>query len=166
MKAIRNRRWLLVGMDYFTKWVEVEPLANIWYTNVKRFVWKNIMTLFGVPKVLILDNTLQFDSKAFRRYCMELGITNRYSTPSYLQGNGQAEATKKAIVNDLKKRLNDSKGWWTEELPSMLWAYRTTPRHFIRETPFLMTYGADVVIPMEMELLTSRIDMLNMEKND
>lgn len=124
------------------------------------------MTLFGVPKVLILDNTLQFDSKAFWRYCMELGITNRYSTPSYLQGNGQAEATKKAIVNDLKKRLNDSKGWWTKELPSMLWAYRTTPRHFIRETPFLMTYGAEVVIPMEMELLTSRIDMLNMEKND
>lgn len=166
MKAIRNRRWLLVGMDYFTKWVEVEPLTNIRYTNVKRFVWKNIMTLFGVPKVLILDNTLQFDSKAFRQYCMELGITNRYSTPSYLQGNGQAEATKKAIVNDLKKRLNDSKGWWTEELPSMMWAYRTTPRHFIRETPFLMTYGAKVVIPMEMELLTSRIDMLNMEKND
>lgn len=83
-KAMGNRKWLLVGMDYFTKWVEVEPLANIRGMDVKRFVWKNIVTWFGVLKVLISDNGLRFDSKVFRRYCSELGITNRYSTPSLL----------------------------------------------------------------------------------
>jgi len=73
-----------------------------------------------VPKVLISDNGLQFDSKAFWRYCSELGITNRYLTPSYPQGNGQAEATNKSIVNGLRRRLNDSKGQWVEELSSIL----------------------------------------------
>ena len=102
-KATGNRKWLLVGTDYFTKWMEVEPLADIRDTYVKRFVWNNIVTRFGVPKFLISNNGLQFDSKAFQRYCLELGITNRYSTPSYRQGNGQAEATNKSIVNGLKR---------------------------------------------------------------
>ena len=73
----------LVGTDYFSKWVEAEPLANIRDVDAKRFVWKNIVTRFGVPHVLISDNGFQFDSKMFRRYCGELGITNRYSTPVY-----------------------------------------------------------------------------------
>ena len=55
--------------------------------------------------MLISDNGLQFDSKMFRRYCGELGITNKYSTPAYPQGNGQVEAVNKVIVNGLKKRL-------------------------------------------------------------
>ena len=111
-KAAGNKRYLLVGTDYFTKWVEAEPLANIRDADAKRFVWRNIVTRFGVPRVLISDNGLQFDSKAFRRYCCELGITNRYSTPAYLQGNGQAEASNKVIVNGQKKRLDDAKGRW------------------------------------------------------
>ena len=68
------------------------------------------MTQFGIPKVLISDNRLQFDSKAFQRYYLELGITNMYSTSSYSQSNGQAEAINKSIMNGLKKRLDDSKG--------------------------------------------------------
>lgn len=65
-RATGNRRWLLVATDYFTKWVEAEPLASIRDTNVTRFVWKNIVMQFGVPRVLVSENGLQFDSKAFR----------------------------------------------------------------------------------------------------
>ena len=84
LKAAENKRYLLVGMDYFTKWVEAEPLANIRDMETKRFVWKNIVTRFGIPHTLILDNGLQFDSKAFKRYCCDLGITNRYFISAYL----------------------------------------------------------------------------------
>ena len=59
-------------MDYFTKWVEAEPLANIKDVDIKRFIWKNIVTRFGVPYVLISNNGLQFDSKTFRKYCSDL----------------------------------------------------------------------------------------------
>ena len=83
-KAVENKRYLLVSTDYFTKWVETEPLANIRDVDVKKFVFKNIVTRFGVPHTLISNNGLQFDSKAFRRYCCELEITNRYSTLAYL----------------------------------------------------------------------------------
>ena len=84
-------------------WVEAKPLSNIRDMDAKRFIWRNIVTRFGVPHTLISDNGLQFDSKAFRRYYRELGIRNRYSTPAYPQGNGQAKVVNKAIVSRLKK---------------------------------------------------------------
>ena len=116
--------------------------------------------------MLISDNSLQFDSKMFRRYCGELGITNRYSTPAYPQGNGHAEAVNKVMVNGLKKRLDDAKGKWVEELPYVLWSYRTTPRRFTGETPFSMTYGAEAVIPLETGFPMSRTSPFNPRDND
>ena len=73
-----------------------------------------------VPRTLISDNGLQFDSKSFRRYCCDLGITNRYSTLAYPQGNEQVKAMNKVIVNGLKKRLDDAKEKWVEELSQFL----------------------------------------------
>ena len=109
-KAAGNKRYIIVGTDYFTKLVEAEPLANIRDVDAQKFIWKNIITRFGTPHTLISDNGLQFDSKNFREYCCEFGITNRYSTPAYPQGNGQVEAVNKVIVNGLKKRLDETKG--------------------------------------------------------
>ena len=116
--------------------------------------------------MLILDNGLQFDSKTFKRYCGELGIINRYSTPAYPQGNGQVEAVNKVIVSGLNKRLNDAKGRWVEELPHVLWTYRTTPRRSTGETSFSMTYGAEAVIPLETGFPMTRTSSFNPKDND
>ena len=116
--------------------------------------------------MLISDNGLQFDSKMFRRYCGELGIINRYSTPAYPQRNGEADAVNKVIVSGLKKMLDDAKGKWVEELPHVLWTYKTTPRRSTGETPFSMTYGAEVVIPLEIGFPMSRTSSFNPKDND
>ena len=115
---------------------EAEALANIRDVDVKKFIWKNIVTRFGVPNTLISNNGLQFDSRAFRDFCRDLGIMNRYSTPAYPQSNGQAEAVNKAILNGLKRRLDSAKGNWVEELLNFLWAYQTTPHRSTGETSF------------------------------
>ena len=78
-----------------------------------------------------------------------MGIINKYSTLAYSQGNGQAETVNKVIVNGLKKRLDNAKGKWVEELPHVQWTYQTTPRRSIGETLFSMSYGAEAVIPIE-----------------
>ena len=121
---------------------------------------------FGTPHTLISDNGLQFDSKAFRQYCSNLWIKNRYSTPAYPQRNGQAEAVNKVIVNGLKKRLDDAKGKWVEELPHVLWTYRTMPRRSTGETPFSMAYGAEAVIPLETGFPTLRTSTFTSNGND
>ena len=165
-KAVGNKKYLLVCTDYFTKWVEVDPLANIRDVDIKMFIWKNIVTRFGVPNVLISDNGLQFDSKAFMKYCSDLGVKNRYSTPAYPQGNRQAEAVNKVILNGLKKRLDDVKGRWVEELPHVLWTYRTMPRKSTGETSFSMTYGAEAVIPLENSFPTMRSSTFTSDRNN
>ena len=124
------------------------------------------MTRFGTPHTLISDNGLQFESKAFRQYCSDLGIKNRYSTPAYPQGNGQVETVNKVIVNGLKKRLDDAKEKCVEELPHVLWTYRTTPRRSTGETPFSMTYRAEAVIPLETRFPTLRTSTFPSNSND
>ena len=147
-------------VDYFTKWEEVEALVNIQDMNVKKFEWKNIVTRFGVLDSLISNNGLQFDSRAFRKFCSDLGIKNRYSIPAYPQSNGQAEATNKAIVNSLKKMLDGAKGKWAEELPNVLWAYRTTLRRSTKETSFSLTYGVEFAPAQNGRLLVESLDFL------
>ncbi|XP_075649989.1 uncharacterized protein LOC142620512 [Castanea sativa] len=161
-----NRRWLFVGTNYFTKWVEAEPLSNIKDVDAKKFVWKNIVTRFGIPHTLILNNGLQFDSKTFRRYYCELDIRNSYSTPAYPQGNRLAEVVNKVIVNGLKKRLDEAKGRWVEELPHVLWTYQITPQCSTGETPFSMTYGSKVEIPLETGFSTLRTSLFTPDNND
>jgi len=164
-RVTRNRRFVLMAVDYFTKWVEAEALANIRDVDVKRFVWRNIAMRFRVLKSLMSDNGLQFDSRAFREFCSSLGITNQYLTLTYPQSNGQAKATNKAIVSGLKKRLEGAKGKSAEELPNVLWTYQTTPRRSTGETPFSLTYGAKAVILAEINLCSVRVSGFNLTKN-
>lgn len=123
------------------------------------------MNRFGIPYTLITNNGLQFDNKVFRKYCEELGIRNRYSTPTYPQENGQAEAVNKVIVSGIKKRLDEVKGKWVDELSHVLWAYRTTARRSIGETPFSLTYGTKAIISLETGFLTLKTNWFNMEEN-
>ena len=125
---------------------------------MKKFMWKNIVMQFSIPYALISDNRTQFDNKAFKRYCIELGIRNNYTTPAYPQGNGQTEATNKAILDGLKKKLDEAKGKWVDKLPHVLWSYRTTPRRSTGETPFSMTYEVEAIIHVETGFLTIRKD--------
>ncbi|XP_050258834.1 uncharacterized protein LOC126703805 [Quercus robur] len=89
-----------------------------------------------------------------------------YSTPAYPQENGQVEAVNKVIVNEIKKRLDDTKGRWVEELPHVLWTYRTTLRRSIREILFSMTYGAKAVIPLETGFPTLKTSSFNPSSNN
>lgn len=76
--------------------------------------------------------------------------------PGYPQSNGQAEATNKTLLSALKKRLEKAKGRRVEELPSVLWAYRTTPERPTGNTSFALAYGVDVVIPTKIGMPTTR----------
>ena len=93
-------------------------------------------------------------------------IRNVYSTPAYPQSNGQAKILNKVILDGLKKRLDRAKGRWAEELPSVLWAYRTTPRRSTSATPFSLPYGMEAVIPLKVGLPTLRSELCDKGLND
>ena len=136
LMALRQLKFLVVGIDYFMKWVEVEALATIAEKNIRSFVWRNIICRYEIPKVLVSDNGRQFDNGAFWDFCSELGIKNHYSSPAHPQSNSQVEATNRSLLKIIKTRLEEAKDIWPDKLPSVLWAYYTTARTPTRETLF------------------------------
>ena len=76
-------KFIIVAVDYFTKWVEAEPLATIIEQKIRNFVWRAIICRFGIPRALVSDNGKQFDNAKFRDFCAELGIKNYYSSPAH-----------------------------------------------------------------------------------
>ena len=164
--AIQQLKFLVVGIDYFTKWVEVKPLATITEKNVCSFLWKSVICRFGIPRVLVSDNGKQFDNEAFRDFCNQLGIKNYYSSPAHPQANGQVEVTNRSLLKLIKTRLEGAKEIWRDELPSVLWVYRTTARTPTRETLFQLAFGSEVVILAEVVIASYRIAHYDERKNE
>ena len=133
-------KFIIVAVDYFTKWAEAEPLATITEQKIRNFVWRAIICRFGIPRALVSDNGKQFDNAKFRDLCAELSIKNYYSSPAHPQSNGQAEVTIRTLKAALKTKLEDLKGSWVEYLLEVLWAYRTTQKSATRETPFALAF--------------------------
>ncbi|XP_065017671.1 uncharacterized protein LOC135644139 [Musa acuminata AAA Group] len=88
--ASGQRKYIVVGVDYFTKWVEAEPLATITERQMEKFVWRNLVTRFGLPKTIITDNGPQFAGRRFREFCASHGIQLRFSSVAHPQTNGLA----------------------------------------------------------------------------
>ncbi|XP_015932490.1 uncharacterized protein LOC107458799 [Arachis duranensis] len=143
-------KYLIVAIDYYTKWVEAESLATITAVNCQKFLWRQVITRFRIPESVILDNGTQFTGKKFKEFLSGLGIKQRFSSVDHPQSNRQVEATNKIILKGLKKRLKGKKGSWADQLASVLWSYRTSPQSSTSKTTFRLTYGVDAVIPVEI----------------
>jgi transposase InsO family protein len=98
-------KWIIVAIDFFTKWVEAEPLSSISAEQVKKFYWRRIICRFGLPKYIVSDNGTQFASEKVVQFCKEKGIHNTFILVEHLQANGQAESANKLILRGIKRRL-------------------------------------------------------------
>ncbi|XP_065622551.1 uncharacterized protein LOC136064573 [Quercus suber] len=150
--------------DYVMREVHEGICEN--HSEARSLVHKLIRAGFGIPRVLVSDNGKQFDNKAFQDFCLELSIRNHYSSPAHPQANGQVEVTNQSLLKIIKTRLEGAKGIWPDELPSVLWAYRTTARTPTGETPFRLAYGSEAVIPAEIGLTSYRVESYNNDKNE
>lgn len=118
-------KYLIIEVNYFAKWIEVEALSKITTKNAIKFFKKSIGR-FGIPEVVVTDNDTQFLDENFRGLMADLSIKHHFTSVEHPQSNGQAESTNRDIL----------KGNWVEELPHVLWAYRTTPHSTTGESPF------------------------------
>ncbi|XP_022041472.1 uncharacterized protein K02A2.6-like [Helianthus annuus] len=121
-------KFIIVAVDYFTKWVEAKALASTTSAVVKRFIWEQIICRFGLPLRIITDNGTNFAADDLERWFKELNIEHTFSSVAHPQGNGQVEAVNKSIVDGIKARLGEKRRGWVDELPSILWAHRTMPK--------------------------------------
>ena len=160
-----QKRYVLVAVDYFTKWVEAEAVRGIKTKDVISFIWKNIVTRFGVPMSMVFDNGLQFETPMLKKWLGDLGICHCFASVGRPQANGQVEAFNKLISDGIKKRIEKAVGLWAEELINVLWSIRTTTKGATGETPFFMVYGAEAVLPIELVEPTLRVMLYKEDDN-
>ncbi|KAL0448431.1 UNVERIFIED_CONTAM: hypothetical protein Slati_1399500 [Sesamum latifolium] len=157
--------YLILAVDYFSKWMEAEALSKISKKEVMTFGGKNIICRFGIPRAFVMDNGTQFQGAKFRQWCEELKIKQYYMSVPTPQSNGQAEVTNRIILQSLKTRLDEAKGNWVEELSGVLWAYRTTPRRSTGESPFSLVYGIEAIVPIKIGEETLRVQQYEPANN-
>ncbi|XP_021999239.1 uncharacterized protein LOC110896105 [Helianthus annuus] len=156
-------RFLLVAIDYFTKWIEAKPLQTITGDQILRFIWENIVCRYGVPLCIVSVNGKLFADKPFKTWCEKMHIEQNFSSVAHPQANGQVERANRSIVDGIKKRLGREGLSWADELPHVLWAIRTMPKTSTRKTPFSLTYGTEAVIPAEVGIPTP---LMRLSQND
>ncbi|CAL9020937.1 unnamed protein product [Prunus brigantina] len=159
-------KYVVVAVDYFTKWVEAEALATITAARIEDFVWTHICCRFCIPYAIIIDNGKQFDSELFKQFCIRLKIKLFFASPAHPQSNDQVEAINKIIKKLLKRQLNNAKGAWPEKLPEALWAIRTSFRTSIGETPFSLDFGSKAVVPIEIGEPSYRTESFSPKANE
>jgi len=108
--VVRQMKYLVVAIEYFTKWIEAEPVAQITAHKVQQFVWKNIVCHFGIPKRLVSDNGTQFASQQLGKLCAELGVKQVFASVEHPQTNEQVESANQVLLRGLKRRLYKAKG--------------------------------------------------------
>ncbi|XP_077239820.1 uncharacterized protein LOC143880733 [Tasmannia lanceolata] len=156
-KSSNGHEYILVTIDYFTKWIEAQSYASISSPSVSKFIRANIICRYGVPHQLISDNGSHF-KKEVTSVCEEFRIKHHKSFPYWPQTNGVVGAANKNIKTILWKMTRSYKDW-SSKVPLALWAYRTSVRTSTGATPYSLTYDMDAVLPIELKIPSLRILM-------
>nr|GEY10908.1 putative reverse transcriptase domain, ribonuclease H-like domain protein [Tanacetum cinerariifolium] len=128
-------KFVIVAIDYFTKWIKAKPLVKITCKEVIHFAMDNIIFRFGLPRVIVTDNGAQ--------------LANRL-----------VERANRSLMEGIKTRLGREKAGWVDELPNVLWAHRTSIKQSNEETPFSLTYSSEAFILAEIGIPTYRTLMI------
>jgi ribonuclease HI len=153
-KALGGFSHLLVAIYKFSKWIEVRPLTSIRSEQAVAF-FTNIIHRFGVPNSIITDNGTQFTRKKFLDFCEDHNIRVDWAAVAHPMMNGQVERGNGMILQGLKPRIyNDLNKFgkrWMKELPSVVWSLRTTPSRATGFSLFFLVYGAEAILPIDLE---------------
>ncbi|GKV11566.1 hypothetical protein SLEP1_g22814 [Rubroshorea leprosula] len=165
VKGVGGVTHFVVGVDYFTKWVEAWPLSSLTSKKVEDFVFSSIICRYGIPNQIVADNGTQFNCSSFRDFCSSYGIKLQFTSVYHPESNGMVESVNKCILEGIKPRLEQHKAKWVDELNNVLWAYRTTSRTATGETPYHLAFGTEAVIPVEIGVPSFRVTHFDEGRN-
>nr|GEV34194.1 reverse transcriptase domain-containing protein [Tanacetum cinerariifolium] len=146
----KGNKYILVAVDYLSKWVEGRALL----TNDARVVVKFLKSLFSrfrTPKAIISDRGTHFYNEQFAKVMSKYGVTHRLSTAYHPQTSGQVEVTNRGLKRILERTVGENRALWTDKLDDALWAFRTSFKTPIGCTPYRLVYGKSCHLPLELK---------------
>nr|GEW18870.1 reverse transcriptase domain-containing protein [Tanacetum cinerariifolium] len=146
----RGNKYILVAVDYLSKWVKAKALP----TNDARVVCKFLKSLFArfdAPRAIISDRGTQFCNDQFSKVMLKYGVTHRLSTTYHPQTSGQVEVSNRGLKRILERTIGENRASWSDKLEDALWAFRTVYKTPIGCTPYKLVYEKACHLPIELE---------------
>jgi hypothetical protein len=148
-----NLKYVVVAVEYFSKWIEAKPLATITLAIVQKFFWQNIVCRFGVPKAITVDNETQFDAETFKTFCSQISTKIHFASARHPESNGLVERANEIITTGIMKSIfNKPKGKWPDELVKVVWNHNTAVSRSTGFTPFKLLFGDEAITPEETRM--------------
>nr|GEY13759.1 reverse transcriptase domain-containing protein [Tanacetum cinerariifolium] len=146
----KGNKYILVAVDYLSKWVEANALPTNDARVVVKFL-KSLFSRFGTPKAIISDRGTHFCNDQFARFMSKYGVTHRLSTAYHTQTSGQVEVTNRGLKRILERTVGENRALWSDKLEDALWAFQTAFKTPVRCTPYRLVYGKACHLPLELK---------------
>nr|GEX00426.1 reverse transcriptase domain-containing protein [Tanacetum cinerariifolium] len=146
----RGNKYILVAVNYLSKWVEAKALP----TNDARVVinfLKSLFARFRTPHAIISDRGTHFCNDQFAKFMLKYGVTHRLSTAYHPQTSGQANVSNRGLKRILERTVGENQASWSDKLDDVLWAFRTAFKTPIGCTPYKLVYEKAFHLPIELE---------------
>ncbi|CAL8102490.1 unnamed protein product [Calicophoron daubneyi] len=155
----RGNKYLLVMVDYFSKWCEAVPLKTMEATTVAEAILKHWICQWGAPNQIHSDQGTSFDNALMHELCRSLGIDKTRTTAYHPQGNGQVERTNRTL-KELLKAFVHTRNDWDIQIPFCLMAYRASVHSSTAQTPNYLWTGREFRLPTDARLPTIQPERL------
>ncbi|GJU19391.1 reverse transcriptase domain-containing protein [Tanacetum coccineum] len=146
----RGNKYILVAVDYLSKWVEAKALPTNDARVVVKFL-KSLFARFGTPRAIISDRGTHFCNDKFAKVMSKYGVTHRLATAYHPQTSGQVEVSNRGLKRILERTVGENRASWSDRLDDALWAFRTAYKTPIGCTPYKLVYGKSCHLPIELE---------------
>lgn len=160
-----GNRYVAVLTDYLTKWVEAEGIPDKSAQSVMS-VFIKFVCAHGVPNILITDQGREFCNEINDAFCEQMGIEHRVATAYHPQTCGHTERFNRTLCTMLANVVNPKSDDWDEQIPMVLFAYRTAKHDSTKMDPFSLVYGRQARLPVELDLPVTDSSSANIEDED